>query len=91
MKKKLPDPEKIDADNPEWSKEDFQRSMPLSALPKAMQKAISSRKRGPQKRPTKQLVSLRISREVLEHFKAGGPGWQRRIDETLKSGIGKVG
>jgi uncharacterized protein (DUF4415 family) len=41
-------------------------------------------KRGPQKAPPKQLVSLRISREVLEHFRATGPGWQTRIDETLK-------
>jgi len=21
---------------------------------------------------------------VIRHFKAGGPGWQRRIDEALK-------
>jgi uncharacterized protein (DUF4415 family) len=45
--------------------------------------------RGPQKSPTKQLVSLRLSRDVLEHFKAKGPGWQTRIDETLKSAIRK--
>jgi uncharacterized protein (DUF4415 family) len=43
--------------------------------------------RGPQKEPTKQLVSLRLSAEVLEHFKATGPGWQTRIDQTLKSAI----
>ncbi len=41
-------------------------------------------KRGPQKVPTKQLVSLRLSPEVLQHFRATGPGWQARIDETLK-------
>lgn len=45
--------------------------------------------RGPQKSPTKQLVSLRLSPEVLEHFKAQGPGWQTRIDQTLKSAIRK--
>jgi uncharacterized protein (DUF4415 family) len=28
--------------------------------------------------------SLRLSREVLEHFRATGPGWQARIDEVLK-------
>lgn len=27
--------------------------------------------------------SLRLSPEVLEHFRATGPGWQARIDETL--------
>ncbi len=40
--------------------------------------------RGPQKAPTKKLVSLRLSPEVLEHFKATGPGWQTKIDEVLK-------
>jgi uncharacterized protein (DUF4415 family) len=43
--------------------------------------------RGPQKAPTKKQVSLRLSPEVLEHFKATGRGWQTRIDETLKKAI----
>jgi len=41
-------------------------------------------KRGPQKAPPKQLVSLRLSKDVLDHFRATGRGWQTRIDETLK-------
>jgi BrnA antitoxin of type II toxin-antitoxin system len=28
--------------------------------------------------------SLALSREVVEHFRAMGPGWQARIDEVLK-------
>jgi uncharacterized protein (DUF4415 family) len=28
--------------------------------------------------------SLRLSPEVLEHFRATGPGWQARIDEVLR-------
>jgi hypothetical protein len=28
--------------------------------------------------------SLPLSREVFEHFRAMGPGWQARIDEVLK-------
>jgi uncharacterized protein (DUF4415 family) len=43
--------------------------------------------RGPQKAPTKRLVSLRLSLEVVEHYKATGPGWQTRIDEALKKTI----
>jgi uncharacterized protein (DUF4415 family) len=46
-------------------------------------------KRGPQKAPTKKLVSLRLSSEVIEHFKATGPGWQTRIDSTLLESIKK--
>lgn len=32
-------------------------------------------------------TTIRLSREVIDHFKAGGPGWQARIDETLKLAI----
>ncbi|WPL16444.1 hypothetical protein Thiowin_01398 [Thiorhodovibrio winogradskyi] len=32
----------------------------------------------------KQAISIRLSPEVLEHFKAGGPGWQTRIDAALR-------
>jgi uncharacterized protein (DUF4415 family) len=46
-------------------------------------------KRGPQKAPTKKLVSLRLSPEVIDHFKAGGPGWQTRIDGALLKSIKK--
>ena len=46
-------------------------------------------KRGPQKAPTKKLVSLRLSPEVIDHFRAGGPGWQTRIDGALREAIRK--
>jgi uncharacterized protein (DUF4415 family) len=52
-------------------------------------KVLRRGKRGPQKAPTKKLVSLRLSTEVIEHFKAGGPGWQTRIDSTLRGAIRK--
>jgi len=50
-------------------------------------KVVRRGKRGPQKAPTKKLVSLRLSPEVIEHFKATGPGWQTRIDSTLMESI----
>ncbi len=34
-------------------------------------------------------VSLRIDRDVLEHFQAAGPGWQDRINDALRKLIGK--
>lgn len=36
----------------------------------------------------KTLVSLRLSRDVVERFKADGPGWQSRIDDTLRKAVG---
>ena len=37
----------------------------------------------------KQQVTLRIDQDVLEHFQAGGPGWQDRINEALRKAAGK--
>lgn len=32
----------------------------------------------------KELVSLRLDRDVLEHFQDDGPGWQDRINAALR-------
>jgi uncharacterized protein (DUF4415 family) len=37
----------------------------------------------------KELVSLRIDQDVLEHFQQGGPGWQDRINDALRKAAGK--
>jgi uncharacterized protein (DUF4415 family) len=34
-------------------------------------------------------VTLRIDRDVLEHFQGSGPGWQDRLNDTLRRAIGK--
>jgi uncharacterized protein (DUF4415 family) len=75
-----------DPDNPEWTAQDFGRAKRFArALPGLAKKRGV---RGPQRKPTKVAVSLRLTREVLERFKAGGAGWQARIDEALKKAAG---
>jgi len=37
----------------------------------------------------KEQVSLRIDRDVLDFFQAGGPGWQERINDALRKAAGK--
>ena len=37
----------------------------------------------------KETVSLRIDRDVLDHFQADGPGWQERINAALRKAAGK--
>lgn len=37
----------------------------------------------------KEQVTLRIDRDVLDHFQADGPGWQDRINEALRKIAGK--
>jgi uncharacterized protein (DUF4415 family)/uncharacterized DUF497 family protein len=84
----------IDDDNPEWTDEVFARSRPASELPPeilAFFPKTLAKLRGPQKAPTKVPVSLRLSREVVEHYKATGDGWQTRIDDALRDLIKKAG
>ena len=75
-----------DPDNPEWTAKEFKRAQPFTEMFPAL--AASRRVRGPQKGPTKVAVSLRLTREVVERFKADGPGWQTRMDEALKKATG---
>ena len=37
----------------------------------------------------KESVTLRIDRDILEHFQADGPGWQDRINAALRKAAGK--
>lgn len=37
----------------------------------------------------KELVSLRIDRDVLDYFQEAGPGWQERINDALRKAAGK--
>ena len=37
----------------------------------------------------KEQVALRIDQDVLEYFRAGGPGWQDRINAALRKAAGK--
>ena len=59
----------------------------------AFKKATTKPVEAPPPRPAipnaKELVSLRIDRDVLEHFQEGGPGWQDRINDALRKAAGK--
>jgi len=47
----------------------------------------------PAKKPAipnaKETVTLRIDRDVLDHFQEAGPGWQDRINDALRKAAGK--
>ena len=70
---------------------DLKTARRVSALPKGLQKKLQGvRRRGPQKTPTKELISIRLSRDVLAGFRAGGPGWQGRIEAALKRSLARA-
>ena len=58
-----------------------------AALPSDVISVLPKRKpgqRGQQKWPTKQQITLRLDRDVVERFRSTGRGWQGRINEALK-------
>jgi uncharacterized protein (DUF4415 family) len=64
---------------------------PLKAAEAAF-KSATDRMPDPPKGPAipgaKELVSLRIDRDVLDFFQEDGPGWQDRINAALRKSAG---
>ncbi len=57
-----------------------------TTMPIARAEAV---RKAPAAVPTgKEAVTLRIDREVLEHFQENGPGWQDRINAALRKAAG---
>jgi len=72
-----------DPDNPPLTDEMWARMRPaVEGMPEFV--ANWRKWRGQQKAPVKKLVSLRIDPDIIDHFRATGPGWQRRINDTLR-------
>ena len=68
----------------ELTEEDFKQAAPFSSLPESLHYTLSRRPRGPQKAPVKKRITIRLSPEVVEPFRATGDGWQTRLDAALK-------
>ncbi len=81
-----------DADNPEWSDQDFARARPAAEMtpPDLYRALVEQRRRGPQRAPTKEMVSVRLDRDLVERLRATGPGWQGRLNETLRKTVMKA-
>jgi uncharacterized protein (DUF4415 family) len=37
----------------------------------------------------REMVTLRIDQDILAHFQEGGPGWQDRINDALRTLVAK--
>ena len=67
----------------ELSAADMKRFRPTrEVLPATLMAKLKVR--GPQKTPTKERITIRLSQEVVLPFRATGDGWQRRVDAALK-------
>jgi len=82
--KRKPNPELVDADNPEWTAAEARKASSFSELPKTLQTKLARRTRGAQAAPTKERITIRLSPDVVETFRATGTGWQTRMDAALQ-------
>ena len=78
---KKPNPELIDEENPEWTDEMVKQSVRFSGLPDSLQAKLRGR---PKAAVTKERITIRLSQEVVDQFRASGDGWQTRMDSALK-------
>lgn len=58
--------------------------------PERFVKAPVRRGRPPKARP-KVSTTIRLSQDVIDYFRAGGRGWQTRIDQALQDWIKQQG
>lgn len=81
-----------DAENPEWTAEEFKRARPASeVLPELFGKRTADAMLKPRGRPksaqTRASISLRLPPETLARWKATGPGWQTRMAQVLSKAV----
>ena len=73
-----------DPDSPPLTEEQLAQFRPMAKVRPDLLRKLRGQ-RGPQKsKPVKQRVSLRLDPDVVAHFKKRGPGWQSRINATLR-------
>jgi len=75
-----------DPDNPERTAEDFARARPATEVAPDLVAAFR-RSRGRPAGQTKEAVSIRLDKDVLEKLRADGPGWQSKANALLRKAV----
>ena len=70
------------------SEQDIAPDLSADGWPEKFAQVAVRRGRPPSANP-KVSTTIRLSPDVIEHFKAGGRGWQSRIDAALREWIAK--
>jgi uncharacterized protein (DUF4415 family) len=72
----------------ELSAADLKKFRPANeVLPTSLRKKLGVR--GLQKTPTKERITIRLSPDVVQRFRATGDGWQTRVDAALQDWLRK--
>ena len=77
-------------DAPEWTQEMFERAeMRVGGkLVRPATGTLTKAGRPPQGEHAKRQVTLRLDPEIIDRFRATGPGWQSRINDALRKAAG---
>jgi uncharacterized protein (DUF4415 family) len=78
-------------DAPEWTQRQFDRAeASLGGEVLSPAQGTLTRPRGrPKKADAKMHIHIRLSPQVLGHFRSTGRGWQTRIDEVLRNWVAR--
>lgn len=75
------DPESFEL-NEDW----FADARPArEVIPHIVERA--RRTRGKQRSPTKQRITIRLDADIVARFRNSGPGWQTRLNDTLRQAV----
>jgi uncharacterized protein (DUF4415 family) len=73
-------------DSPPLTRDELARMRPArEVVPEIVEAYLRSR--GKQKAPIKQQVTLRLDRDLINHFKSTGRGWQTRLNAALRKQV----
>ena len=75
-----------DPDTRELTKEDFSRMRPAAEVAPHIVEAWR-RSHGKQEAPAKEQTTIRLDADLIAHFRASGPDWQTRINDTLRQAV----
>jgi uncharacterized protein (DUF4415 family) len=77
-------PALLDDDNPEWTAVEGAKANRFSGLAESLQNKLARRGLGTQVASTKTRITIQLSKNVVDSFRATGEGWQTRMDAALQ-------
>ncbi|MBV8745643.1 MAG: BrnA antitoxin family protein [Xanthobacteraceae bacterium] len=80
MPRKVNKKKRLD-DNPEWTKDDFAKAMPIKG---GLQEVAKSLRGRPKLAHPKEAIKLRLDADVLAAYRKTGAGWQTQINADLR-------
>ena len=75
-------------DNPQWTEADFKEAKPFTEVFPGVAEGLQKSRGRPKVEAPKKQVTLRLDADVVEFFRQAGPGWQSRINDSLRKSAG---